>query len=112
MAESRLCTLSDVPADGTADFIADFDGNRFLVMVIRKGDGVYVYENACPHIGGRLDFPPGEFLSDDGEHIECATHAALFNIEDGLCIFGPCEGDRLTQIKAEVRGGDVYILQD
>ncbi len=112
MTESRLCELSQVPVDGSAEFIADLDGNRFLAMVIRKGEGVYVYENSCPHIGGRLDFPPGEFLSNDGEHIECATHGALFNIEDGVCIFGPCEGDRLTQIKAEVREDAVYILSD
>ena len=112
MAESRLCELSEVPADGSAAFIADLDGNCFFAMAVRKNDAVYVYENSCPHIGGRLDFPPGEFLSDDGEHIECATHAALFRIEDGVCIFGPCEGDRLTQIKAEVRGDTVYILSD
>lgn len=86
------------------------DGSRIGVMVIRQGDDVFVYENNCPHIGAPLDFEPGEFLDLDREFIICSTHGALFQINDGYCVSGPCMGDHLTPIKAQVRDGEVYAI--
>jgi nitrite reductase/ring-hydroxylating ferredoxin subunit len=105
----RLCAVDDIPDDGSAAFVAEIDDRKIAVMAIRKNGNVFVYENECPHVGAPLDFRPGEFLTDDGENIICSTHAALFRIEDGECIDGPCFGDRLTQINVEVRDGSVYI---
>lgn len=110
MSGLRLCALVDIPADGTEAFTAEINGNAVAVFAARQGDQVYVYENNCPHIGTPLDVIPGEFLNDEGTHIECGTHLAQFRIEDGYCTEGPCEGDSLIQIKAEIRDGDVYIL--
>ena len=42
-------------------------------------------------------------------HILCTTHGALFNIDDGLCIAGPCVDDHLTPIATEVRDGAVFV---
>lgn len=109
MSEIRLCAVDDIPEDGSAAFIAELGEKKIAVMAIRKNGSVYVYENECPHIGAPLDFTPGQFLTHDKEYIICSTHAALFKIEDGECIDGPCYGDHLTQINAEVRGGDVYL---
>lgn len=110
MSEIKLCTLDDIPADGTEGFTPEINGKPVAVFAARQGDQVFVFENLCPHIGTPLDVIPGEFLNDEGTHIECGTHLAQFRIEDGYCTEGPCEGDSLTQIKAEVRGSDVYIL--
>lgn len=107
---TRLCAVADVPPGGTAALVTELAGKRVQVMAIRKGADVFVYKNSCPHIGGPLDYPPGKFLTDDGRHIQCYSHYALFRIEDGLCVEGPCKDDRLTQIKAEIRGADVYLL--
>lgn len=109
MSGIKLCAVEDIPADGTAAFTAEVNGKPVAVLAARQGDQVYLYENSCPHIGAPLDAIPGEFLNDDGTHIECATHLALFRINDGYCTEGPCEGDSLTQINAEVRDASVYI---
>jgi len=37
-------------------------------------------------------------------------HGALFRIEDGECLQGPCPGQRLSAVPAEVRGEVVYLL--
>jgi len=110
MTETRLCALDDIPAEGSNGIVAEISGQAKAVFAVRKGDQVYVYENICPHYDTPLDVIPGEFLNDDQTHIECGTHLAQFRIEDGYCTEGPCAGDSLTQIKAEVRGEDVYIL--
>lgn len=111
MSGTQLCALDDIADGGAAAFVADLGARRAAVFAVRRGKAVTVYENKCPHIGGPLDFPPGQFLSDDGAHIICATHGALFEVTDGLCIDGPCEGDHLTALHAEVRNGAVFVRE-
>ena len=58
-----------------------------------------------------LDWVPDRFMSEDGSYIMCATHGALFEIEDGDCIAGPCAGDRLTDVPVTVApDGRVVLL--
>ena len=38
------------------------------------------------------------FLDPDGSLIQCSTHGALFEIESGRCIAGPCKGQYLQAI--------------
>jgi len=109
MTEQRLCALDDIADGGSDRFEATVDGQPQWVMAIRRGQSVHTYLNECPHIGSPLDFRPGEFLNEDRTHIMCSTHEALFRIEDGHCIDGPCEGDGLTPVEAEVRDGEVYV---
>jgi nitrite reductase/ring-hydroxylating ferredoxin subunit len=107
--DTQLCTLDNVPDGGSEGFVVDTDDGRCGLMVIRQGDGVVCYTNSCPHIGTPLDIQPGKFLDRAGAHILCTTHGALFNIDDGLCIAGPCVDDHLTPIATEVRDGVVFV---
>ena len=108
MSGARLCALDDIPDGDAAGFAATIDGRPVAVFAVRQGEAVFVYENDCPHNGTMLDLL-GTFLDPEGEHIECGSHSALFRIEDGRCIAGPCEGEHLIQIKANVQDGVVYI---
>ena len=109
MTEPRvLCRISDIPENGAKGFPGP-DGAFTGLVAVRRGDNVYLYENACPHIGTPLDWTPDRFLSRDGCHLICATHGALFDIPTGACISGPCLGDRLTQVAFSVRDGDVLV---
>jgi len=109
MSEVRLCALDDIANGTSAGFIAEFGDKRIAVLAVRQGDAVFVYENNCPHIGSPLDFQPGQFLNVERTHIMCSTHGALFEINDGRCISGPCEGDQLTSLDASVRDGNIYV---
>ena len=106
MTEHALCPLDDISDGGSAGF--EIAGK--LVMAIRQGDTVFAYVNSCPHVGTPLDMWPGRFLTRDGEYILCATHGALFRIEDGHCVAGPCVGRGLTPIDARVVNGVVNIF--
>jgi nitrite reductase/ring-hydroxylating ferredoxin subunit len=99
-----LCRLADLP-DGVAVGLA----GGFIA--IRLADCVMIYVNACPHLGVPLDWLPGRFMSADGRHIVCATHGAAFRPADGVCLRGPCRGERLTPVPCEVRDGEVRVKQ-
>ena len=109
VSDIQICAVDDIVDGESAAFIAEVGAKSIPVMAIRKGNDVFVYENNCPHIGAPLDFISGQFLNHERTHIMCSTHAALFRIEDGVCISGPCEGDALTPLNTEVRDGIVYL---
>ena len=105
-----LCHLDDLADPGSkgarlimGDVVED-------ILVVRSHDLVYGYINSCPHTGGPLDWQPDQFLSLDKRHIQCATHDALFRLENGACVAGPCAGDRLTAVTLEVESGKIYLL--
>jgi len=51
---------------------------------------IRVWKNHCPHAGSPLDWIPGQFFSEDGQHIICHTHHAVIDPELGDCLAGPC----------------------
>jgi nitrite reductase/ring-hydroxylating ferredoxin subunit len=106
--ERVLCTLRQLEAKGSVGFVLG-DGDwplRGFVVLVRPGV-VRAYENWCPHAGHGLDLVPERFLSADGALIQCSSHGALFEKEDGLCIAGPCEGRALRSLRVELVDGFV-----
>jgi len=105
----KLCDLDQVEDGGSNGFFAERGGVMKSYIVVRRDGEVFVYINSCPHVGSPLDFQPGKFLNPDGTHILCSTHGALFRIEDGACISGPCADKGLTPVVVRVRNGGVYL---
>ncbi|NQV54762.1 MAG: Rieske (2Fe-2S) protein [Rhodospirillales bacterium] len=105
----RILSLAEIEDGAAKGFEVEVAGKRQMLFGIRHGDDVHVYINSCPHIGTPLNFLPDRFLTMDGKHINCSTHGALFTIEDGMCIAGPCKGRPLRQIPSHVEGGEVFI---
>jgi nitrite reductase/ring-hydroxylating ferredoxin subunit len=81
------------------------------LLLVRRGDAIFAYENRCPHRGTSLDWLPGRFMSADGELLQCATHGALFRVEDGLCVSGPCVREHLTALRVERVDGKVWLVR-
>ena len=109
MSRRVLCRLDDIPDPGSKGF--DFrDGTDLRsIFVVRAGATLRAYENSCPHTGGPLDWVPDQFLTREKDTILCATHGALFRIDDGHCLAGPCVGERLTPLPVRVEGGEVAV---
>ncbi len=108
-AAEALCTLDEI-ADGAAKGFTLADGRE--IFVVREGNSVFGYLNSCPHQGTPLDWTPDVFISRDSGLILCATHGAQFEIADGLCVSGPCEGDRLTPVPLAVDVAGQICLRD
>ena len=105
-----LCRLDELADPGSKGSQANLGGTVEEILVVRRDNRVFGYINSCPHTGGPLDWMPDQFLSTDKRHIQCATHAALFRLDDGICVAGPCAGDRLTAVPLQVESGNVYLL--
>jgi nitrite reductase/ring-hydroxylating ferredoxin subunit len=108
-APLRICASDELVERGK--------GVRFDVMHFRERvnafalrfDGqVVAYLNRCVHVPTELDWQPGEFLDGDREYILCAVHGAAYDTPTGRCVGGPCGRGRLTALRVEERGGEVY----
>ena len=110
MKDKKLCNISDIDDGDSAAFTIDVGGKPKMVLAVRKDDNVFVYLNSCPHTGGPLDIRAGKFLTKEKKHILCSTHGALFNIENGFCVFGPCKSSFLEAMPVTVQDGKVLIL--
>ncbi len=106
-----LCRLDELPDGGCKGF-GPAPGGFTGLFAIRQDDRVFVYVNACPHIGTPLDWTPDRFLSHDGSLIICATHGAEFRIADGECVRGPCIGDRLEPVVIQIKDNTIFVPED
>ena len=82
-------------------FTLEVDGTEVEAFVVNLETGVHAYVNSCPHTGVALDWMPDQFLDLKGEYIQCAMHGALFEIESGLCVYGPCVNRKLEKLAVE-----------
>lgn len=106
----ELCPLSELPPGGSRGFSLATPALHEDIFLVRTQDAVHAYRNSCPHTGGPLDWVPDRFLNLDGDLIQCATHDALFRIDDGLCVKGPCAGRSLSAVPVEVFEGRVAVI--
>jgi nitrite reductase/ring-hydroxylating ferredoxin subunit len=79
------------------------------ILITRKGNRFFGFENVCPHAGSRLDTVPGQFMDEDGNFLTCGQHHAQFDIDSGHCFIGPCQGKQLTAVPLIVDDGDVCV---
>ncbi|NHO66500.1 Rieske (2Fe-2S) protein [Aestuariicella hydrocarbonica] len=100
-----LCPLQDLSNHQSKGFSL----NEQPIFVIRQNQKVYAYRNRCPHLGIQLEWLPDKFLDIDGDLIQCATHGALFSIDDGYCVSGPCGGQSLQALAVDIREGEVWV---
>jgi nitrite reductase/ring-hydroxylating ferredoxin subunit len=113
MMRIDLCAVAELAEPGSHGFPLPPEAAHLEVeslFVVRREDAVYGYLNRCPHIGSPLEWQPHEFLDPEGAFIQCAMHGALFRMEDGFCVSGPCAGDSLAPVALEVIDGRVIAL--
>jgi nitrite reductase/ring-hydroxylating ferredoxin subunit len=98
----------DLIADGGArNFVLQLRAGRFHGFVVRRGDAVHGYVDRCPHMQVPLAQELDGYLDPSGALIACSWHGALFRVEDGLCVAGPCTGQHLTPWPVAVAGGRI-----
>jgi nitrite reductase/ring-hydroxylating ferredoxin subunit len=96
----------DIVVDGRArGFVLEMRAGRFHGFVVRRGEEVRGYVDRCPHMGLPLARDLDEYVTPNGDLLMCSWHGAMFRIEDGLCVGGPCGGARLGLWPVAVRDG-------
>ncbi len=100
-----LCHIDELPENEARGFEVD----ELNLFAVKKDGQVFLYRNQCPHLGVELNWLEDQFLDMDGALIQCATHGALFIIEDGECVAGPCQGQSLAPIGFDLIDGQVVL---
>ena len=108
--QKQLCSYDEIPDPGSKGLFIEIYGTRISILVVKKNKKVYAYENSCPHTGGPLDWTPDCFLDEERNYIQCANHGALFQIRDGLCLYGPCRNQHLRALTCTVRNRMIHVL--
>ncbi|SEK63962.1 Ferredoxin subunit of nitrite reductase or a ring-hydroxylating dioxygenase [Atopomonas hussainii] len=103
-----LCPSSDLQEGQARGFSV---AERALIAVRYQGI-VYLYLNRCPHRGIGLEWLPDQFLDSSGSLLQCATHGALFLLDSGECVAGPCAGQALTKLKAVENTEGIWLAND
>ena len=104
---TALCKISDIEENHSKGFVHN---ERNIVAIKYRGQ-IYLYENSCPHRSIPLEWQPDQFLDLEKTFIQCATHGALFRIDTGECISGPCVGDQLTPVEHYVEADEIFLCE-
>lgn len=80
-------------------FTTKIRGRLFRGFVVLKAGRYYAYQNLCQHLPITLDLNDDDFFTHDKRHLQCHMHGAMYEIESGLCVAGPCEGSRLRPLE-------------
>ncbi len=105
-----LCDTSQLTDPGATSVVAGDGTSRRDYLIVRHCGTIAVYENACPHQGTPLETLAGRFFNHDRTRLLCSTHGAEFQINDGVCTKGPCEGKALKRVEFSVKGTALYLL--
>lgn len=108
MSAQHLCDFDDLPDGDSRGFDPDGRGQD-TVLLVRRGERVYAYRDACPHLGGTpMAWRKDAYLSGDGQHIVCHAHGARFDIATGACVLGPCLGQSLERLSISIVTSTVH----
>lgn len=113
---TQLFPISDFPADPastlprTKEARFEAGGTPRSVIVVRHGHRLSAFENVCPHRQVPLNWAPDAFLNIERTALLCGMHGALFSLDDGTCLHGPCAGHGLTRLDVAEIDGYVTLL--
>ena len=111
MSDERICDADDLGEMEARGFVGRVGGMQRNIFAVRRHGEIYVYLNQCPHAGSLIDHIQGKFFAPDGVHLRCGMHGAVFRIEDGVCVDGPCEGASLKRLPSKIRDGSVFLVE-
>lgn len=103
-----LCRLDEL-AEGCARGLDPQQRGKDSLFVLRSAGEIRLYRNSCPHLDVPLEYRKDRFLSADGSRVICYAHGAQFLPDTGLCVHGPCLGERLTALPWVEREGWLMV---
>lgn len=80
-----------------------------LLVVCYARDRIVAYLNHCPHTGVNLNWQQDQCFDFSKQYLACSVHGALFQPDNGKCIYGPCLGQSLVPVELIIVDGHIYI---
>lgn len=107
-APVAVARLGEIPPGKSKKFSLAVGGREIECFLVHWNGAHHAYVNRCRHIALSLDWVENRFFDEDGRHLLCATHGALFEPDSGDCVAGPPFGKRLIVVPLEIRGDEIY----
>jgi len=106
-----LCRLEDIP-DGDARGFDPSGVGRDTLFIVRQGNRLHGWYDRCPHEGDTpLPWRRHGYLNKNRTRIVCFAHGAQFEIASGICMLGPCLGERLDPVQLVIDAqGEVTLI--
>ena len=102
-----VARLDELAPGTTKKFTLPCGGGEIEAFVLNHAGRLYAYVNQCCHIPMTMDWVENQFLTEDEQFIQCATHGALYEPASGACVAGPPLGKCLTAVPLEIRDGEI-----
>lgn len=80
-----------------------------LILLCYEAGKYRAYVNKCPHTGVNLNWLDNQCFDSDGDLLMCSLHGALFQPDDGFCVYGPCKGQSLVSLPLLIKAGVIYL---
>jgi nitrite reductase/ring-hydroxylating ferredoxin subunit len=87
---------------------ADRRPREALVLLGSDGEP-RCYLNLCRHLPIPIDLGSRRYLTQNKQHLLCGTHGALYRLDDGVCVTGPCLSLALQSIPLIEEQGLLYV---
>ncbi|MDG1707927.1 MAG: Rieske 2Fe-2S domain-containing protein [Emcibacteraceae bacterium] len=104
-----LCAFDEISDGDAKEFSYRSGSDIHDIFIQRQGAAVFAYVNVCPHAGTPLNMDEDTFMEKTGRYLMCHTHGALFQLEDGLCVAGPCNGASLRAVDVAIENGNIVV---
>lgn len=108
-AALRLGPAAEVPEGGARGYDPADRGQDVLFAVRHRGR-LHLWRDRCPHAGTPMAWRRHAYLNAAGDRIVCAAHGAQFEPDTGLCVLGPCLGERLQPVAFHIDAGGAIVL--
>ena len=112
MQKFAIAKSSELREGQTVKFQFVRAGKKLDGFIARFEGEIVAYENVCQHIAVNLDDESDRIFSRDGKHFICQNHGAIYEPSSGLCVRGPCEGERLKKLKIEVSNEIIWLAEN
>jgi len=103
-----VARVGEIAPGRTKKFFLICDGREEECFVVNHQGQLYAYINRCCHVPMTMDWVDNQFMTEDKQFIQCATHGACYLPDTGECVGGPPFGQFLTRVPLTTEGDQVF----
>lgn len=102
-----VARVGELEPGRTKKFLLTVEGREEECFVVNHKGELYAYVNRCCHVPMTMDWVENQFMTEDKQYIQCATHGACYLPDTGECVGGPPFGEFLIRVPLTIDGNEV-----